>query len=432
MHFQEYARRVRELHTRSDVQISPSVWIFFARRCPDGHSLVPRLQRLDAFDACSTEPGKILLLSPTLRHLALTIHAPLRVAEGSPVVDTVMELVQKISVPHLESLRLTATAADMPFNYHLMPYARLAHLRELDIQPVCHFDKNLLQELLTFPHLRKLTVYPKFIKDNANPVEEELTPGFGALRDLTVIGDPATVAQFLRRTSPPSLESLAARYTDWLLDVGVSESAMLSSIAAKSLRRLSLTFASYLVPQSLLEVIRPILELNGMTHISFAVDRLEMELPVSDTELRTMAGAWPNLVEFGINVKEVDGGEDVLEIVNRPSPQSLVLFAERHPHLVRLVWPYVDMAAAPDLQAIPALNHGLQVFRSCIVQHNILPKHREFAAFVDHLFPNLDLSDVQYSAVAKSHYGRQRYKNWCDVEQFLLAIHAGRRSACRS
>ncbi len=431
-HFQEYACRVRELYTSSDVQISPSVWIFFARRCPDGHSLIPRIQRLDALDVSPLDPGRILVLCPTLRHLALTInHTSHRIAESSPIIDTVMERVQKISVPNLEGLRVTAASTDLPFNPDIMPYARLAHLRELEILSSCLFDKDSLQELLAFPNLRKLTVNPRFLGDM---VGDELTPGFRALLDLKIIGYPAVVSQFLQWTSPPALESLAIEYADWTLTPDVPDSLPLGG-TTKSLRRLQITFASYLLPSSLLELMRPILESDGMTHISITLAHLEMELPITETELQTMADAWPNLVEFEIDVKEIDGGEEVLDYNGRPSPRSLITFAERHPRLVRLVWPFVetfDASGIRDMQNAPALGHGLQVFRSCIVRNDGLPKHREFATFIDRLFPNLDLSDVQYPVVAKSHYGRQRYKNWHDVEQFLLAIQTGRRSLTES
>lgn len=430
-HFQEYARRVRVLYSRSEDQISPSVWIFFARRCPDGHSLIPRLQELDALDVSPAEPGRILLLSPTLRHLALTItHTSHRIAESSPIIDTVMELVQKISVPNLVGLRVTAATTDLPFNPDIMPYTRLAHLQELEILSSCLFDKDSLQALLAFPNLRKLTVNPKFLGDMAG---DELTPGLHALLDLKIIGFPDVVSRFLQWTSPPTLESLAIDYIDWVLNPGVPETLPLKS-ATKTLRRLKISFASYLLPSSLLEVMRPILELDGMTHISITIDHLEMELPVTETELLTMADAWPNLVEFEIDVKEIDGGDDVLDYNGRPSPRSLITFAEHHPRLVRLVWPFVetfDASGIRDMQNAPALDHGLQVFRSCIVRDDGLPKHREFATFVDRLFPNLDLSDVQYPVLAKSHYGRQRFKRWCEVEQFLLAIHTGRQSRSR-
>ncbi|OJT07599.1 hypothetical protein TRAPUB_1545 [Trametes pubescens] len=85
-----------------------------------------------------------------------------------------------------------------------------------------------------------------------------------------------------------------------------------------------------------------------MTHISITIAHLETELPVTETELQTMADAWPNLVEFEIDVKEIDGGEEVLDYNRdgRPSPRSLITFAERHPRLVRLVWPFVGTVDA--------------------------------------------------------------------------------------
>ncbi|KAH9856729.1 hypothetical protein C2E23DRAFT_808842 [Lenzites betulinus] len=422
--FQDYAYRVRELYMQTEVKISASVWIFLSRRCAAGHSLIPRLRRLDSLDVFATDPGKILLLTPTLRHLALNIDT-CNLAEGPAVVDTIMELVQKISVPHLESLRVTAVSGVQPLNPSITPCASLVHLQELEIMSEIGYSMKTLEELLAFPHLRKLSVRPLFDREPEAP--QALPPGFLSLRELKVIGVPRTVTQFLQLTSPPALESLIIQCTDWPPLTALPEDIMgLGSSNCTNLRRLEITISGYRIPHNLVALLSPAVQLKGLTHVAVRTDGcLDNALPIADTDLRAVAQAWPNLVEFEIGIKDPDA------LRRPPVPQTLILFAEHHPHLVKLVWPYIELSSPglPDWCAVPTLAHGLQVFRSCLVKNSPLPKYRELAVFIDRLFPHLDLSDVQYSpATGLSHrsYYSFSYNNWCDVEQILLAIQAGR------
>ncbi|KAI0366741.1 hypothetical protein BV20DRAFT_971472 [Pilatotrama ljubarskyi] len=440
--FQEYAWRVRELYTSGDKHISPWVWTFLSRRCTAGFSLIPQLQRLESLRVSASEPGRIVLLTPTLRHLVLSVEPALSgTEEAQHIITTVMEVAQKVCIPHLASLRITShgylTASMQPV---LPPWPQLSHLQELEIMTSFLLDAEILQTLSGFSGLRKLTVSARLLFDvTALPITRPRSP-FSALRDLKIIGAPRVCAIFLEAVAPVQLDSLALRFTEWhLMPQDDPELALLmaalTTTATRALRRLEFAFASYQLPTSLLEVVQPALALDGLTHVTFRMDKLQDSLPVTDAALCTMAQAWPNLVDFEMSFGESDGDEEDLAIDDPPSAQALILFAQRHPRLVRLVWPYVCMTepfGLPELRTVPLLDHGLQVFRTSLVEKDGLPKHRAYAMLLDRLFPNLDLSDAdaQYPGTKMMYY-RERHQNWHDVEQLLLAIQDGRRGAHR-
>ena len=72
MRLQQYASRIRELRIGTDVQDS-TVWEALAQRS-SGDLLFPRLRRLHDLEVGSLRSRKVdLLLTPTLKHLALHI-----------------------------------------------------------------------------------------------------------------------------------------------------------------------------------------------------------------------------------------------------------------------------------------------------------------------------------------------------------------------
>ncbi|KAI0629723.1 hypothetical protein C8Q77DRAFT_304779 [Trametes polyzona] len=429
--FQSYACRVRELYCRSEKPICASAWIALARRCREGQSLVPQLRKLDAFDVCPYEPGRICLLTPTLRNLTLKIMpAPYGMAEALVVSHTISQAVRDIVIPHLETLRITSSNGFEPINTEITPCALLAHFRELELLSDRGLDRKTLQELLGFPSLRRLVF-------SANTdfltTEPPLPPGFEALRDLKVIGRPGCVHAFLRLTSPPALEALALSYTvsEWA-DVVFEGQA--GESFSHTIHRLEISFPSYHFCRNLPVFLQPARELNNLTHFAVKIELLEDQrrLPITDGEMCDLVDAWPDLVDFEISIGEIEGEVNILDSAPCPSARTLVAFAEHHPHLTRLIWPCVcadsedgEGGAWPALEDVPALNHGLCLFRSCLVSSDRgTPHYRKLALLIDRVFPNLDLSDVYYPTADEIPEStlQQRYGRWSDVEQFLLAI----------
>ncbi|KAI0629724.1 hypothetical protein C8Q77DRAFT_304933 [Trametes polyzona] len=445
--FQDYARCVRELYTASSKPVSSSVYMFLAKHCQNGQGLLPQLQTLDSFCVRPNELGKILLLTPTLRRLVLVMDSCRREIEDPVVIRTILQMIQDIAIPRLESLRVSPVDNYLRpegLNPEITPYVQLAHLQELELISQCVLDKPMLEELLGFPVLRKLAIAVKItpeILDDDAPLPAQ---GFKALRDLTVVGRTDSVTKFLQWTSPSSLEKLALKYSNraQLIDSRVLEAS------AQSLRQLELAFTSDCLPNGLLDALRPALELQALTHV---VVKIRVEdgdsLPVTNSDMRTLADAWPHLVHFEVNIDEIEDEDEVIDQDDAPvypSPGDLVAFAERHPHLVRLVWPYLSTNGNGNDDphwrtpgTVPALNHGLQVFRLCLVADLGSQGYRQLAMFLDRLFPSLDLSGFCCPRGAKSSEddsdgsdtSEREYGHWCDVVQMLLAIRFGRETA---
>ncbi|KAI0352060.1 hypothetical protein OH77DRAFT_1409962 [Trametes cingulata] len=443
---QQYAWRVRELYTAGDKQISPWVWTFLARRCPSGIGLIPRLQRLESLQVSPTEPGRIILLSPTLRHLVISAEpSPSHVVmdEAEHIANTVMDVVRKVCIPHLDSLRIVSlTHLPIAVETLVSPWTQLSHLQELEIACTYPVEADMLQTLATFPQLRKLTLSTAVYVDTSliQPPNRP-TPAFPALQELKLIGRARVTPLYLERIAPTSLTSLSLKFTEWPSalqdDAELTQlKTALTATATRALRRLEFTFAARHFPSDILEIVQPVLPLDGLTHIALRIEKLQEFFPLTETTLCAMATAWPNLVDFEISVAESDGDDHDLDVEDPPTAQSLILFAEQHPKLVRLVWPYVCMTVIrtlPELRAVPLLDHGLQVFRTSIVEKAPMPTYRAYAMLLDRLFPNLDLTDadIRYPAATKLTYFRERHGNWYDVEQLLLAIQEGRRGSHR-
>ncbi|KAI0366735.1 hypothetical protein BV20DRAFT_628981 [Pilatotrama ljubarskyi] len=313
---------------------------------------------------------------------------------------------------------------------------RLAALHSAVFHSACGQVLQILQTLSGFSSLRKLTLSARLPFEVTALQITRPIPAFPTLRDLKIIGRPRVCSIFLEAVAPVQLESLALEFTEWLLalqdDPEVAFlNAALTTTTTRALRRLRFTFSSYQLPGSLLEIAQPTRALDGLTHVAFRINKLEDGLPVTGTALCTMAQAWPNLVDFEMSIGESNGDDEDLDIDDPPTARALIQFAERHPRLVRLVWPYVCMAESfelPELRTVPLLDHGLQVFRTSLVEKDGLPKHRAYAMLLDRLFPNLDLSDAdaRYPGTKMMFY-RERHQNWHDVEQLLLAIQDGRK-----
>ncbi|KAI1788328.1 hypothetical protein LXA43DRAFT_925115 [Ganoderma leucocontextum] len=432
-HFLEHTQRIREIYTDTKKSISPSVWTFLSRRLPQGQGLLPRLHRLDAFDVAASEHGRIFLLSPTIRHLTMNWHLS-QLDEGHLITHTAIEVAQQMTIPYLDSLRVARMDSFNGATVELFPYLKLSHLHTLEIAHMICVERSLLAALLEFPRLRKLTLAIGKLQLGPDP---QLSPGFHELRDLRLISRPRGFSDFLQLTNPPNLESLALQISDWFRDAHENipfVAAALSKITP-SVRRFELRIEDTISAElpRFSDLLDPTFAMDHLTHVAIRLDRLAYDIPIENFELLRMAQAWPNLVEFEFDIAKVEDDADPLDCYDLPALDSLVRFAECHPKLVRLTFPYVHLpytSAAPalDNDNVPLLDHGLQVLRVCLVESTGVPAMRRFAMALDRLFPHLDLSDVGYYDCPSIQY----YEHWCDVEQLLATLQAGRSGTHRT
>ncbi|KAI0753419.1 hypothetical protein C8Q80DRAFT_512237 [Daedaleopsis nitida] len=448
-HFMQHAKRVKELDMSSSrnavkAPVSPSVWTFLSIRTPQG-GFLPRLQRLE-MDARPGDPGHIILLSSSIRHLTINVYYPTSTDAGhhTSTTQTILDVVRRTTIPHLESLRVNR----VNFLPLLEPgprakdlqYAGFTHLRALDIEHKMTLKRSQLDALARFPHLRKLGLTISF-EPNADP---PLSDAFPVLRELKLAAKWHHVVAFFDKAAPKNLEALTlniARYDR-------TDLASISNFNLKiptSLQRYSICYSERCVLQYCASVLEGIMQRDQITHLSMKIDKLyNLDLlPLDEREFKAMVNAWPNLVELDFAVKSLqDYAQLPGEFDDAPTMDTLVRFVEAHPHLVRLTLPYVHVPTDPAMQPksrvlwhmVPQLDHGLQQLRISLVDARTPSDLRCVALLYDRLFPNLDLTDAEpeeyrtpWNDGARAHFGY-----WVDVEQMLVALQMGRSGVHRS
>ncbi|KAI0323686.1 hypothetical protein GY45DRAFT_1439510 [Cubamyces sp. BRFM 1775] len=437
--FQLYARRVREYYVDTESSsslcagISPSVWTFLARWCPQGHSLLPNLRRLDALHMCHS--GHILLLTPSLRDLKISeyVHELEDWDEDPYSHCLVFEVMHKISLPHLESLRTEfllphyAARANGPEDY-----AKFAHLRSLEItgtDRTVTVDEPLLQALAGFPFLRRLRMNACLELPEKRPLPPN---SFKLLQELGIIADLDHLGDFLEIIPPP--RSLALGVTDWRKFPPDRTKELFQSVLSNIPE--STSQLSFILPYSAsenelraAELIRPTLAFSWLTHLSITIEEpCTAHLLLNDEELRTFAAAWPNLREFEFQLKQIEStgnDDDDPEYHDDPKAQSIALFAQNHPRLTRLVLPFLHARSSklPALDTVPFLDHCLRTLRLCVVGNGGLADKGELAVFLDYLFPNLDLSAT---ACFDSPEVKAELWIWYELQRMLLCLQIGR------
>ncbi|KAH9912778.1 uncharacterized protein BXZ73DRAFT_55873 [Epithele typhae] len=454
--FQAYACRVTDLGfgrdrpqriTFGQERISSSVWLFLSRKTPAGQGLFPRLKRLELFEEAPVrDPGRSLLLSPTLREIRIS--TALRPGENPnikffpgivPIVQEALRLVSK-----LYSLRVSFWGlAHLPNSTAIAAsYADLSHLQTLGITNV-NISLQLLQVLLSAPSLETLELVIEEIDEELENVDRPLTSGLLALRRLHLTGLPDQLALFVDLTAPPHVNALSLYITadDWNFDDDddVDEPEFLqdlhraiSPLARSNAGSLMIAFLSSRTPpvRDITTVLQPALEIASLARVTVSGvgQPDETHFPVSDDALRTLADAWPHLRELAISCKKVQLPRVTITdpaAIDRPSLRALTHFAERCPELVRLVLPTLWFEALPrsprmhDLVRPPRAPHGLRELKTehtgPVGDHLV----RAMAFAIDNLFPHLDVTDAHADTSG-------RLTEWGRVEHHLLMLRYGR------
>ncbi|KAH9856728.1 hypothetical protein C2E23DRAFT_453452 [Lenzites betulinus] len=440
--FQRYVQRVHTLSMSvfapSELEmISPSVWTFLARWCPPGQGLLPRLRSLRWLTLTDPEPGCVLLLSPSLRHLY--IHKQIDTSENAPKLwpnELIVEFAQMTVYPQLESLHVDATRFlnDFPAPKISTLSPRLTHLQELVVDDRIFVNALFFTTLATFRNLRKLKFWMRVFL----PKNFSVSPGsFNELRHLDLSADPLALDRFLKITSPQHLETLTVHVLDWFRctdDEAITHIHSVLSHMSFCTRKLSITLEQEgpRVPA----LLAPALAFWRLTHVEIILEEYIPELIVSNTELRAFADAWPHLVEFTLALKDTARPDDILTFPDPPVPRTLVYFAERHPQLVSLTLPFVSVGQIRDgiLEGLDAISagrpHRLKYLRVCVVDivddGMDAPMVRAFAIFVDRLFPHLDYTKTKTTEwVAHG----DNTTDWHEIEAILTAMHAARGDA---
>ena len=481
--FQVYAWRVRELYTTNEKykEIAPSVWTFLSIRLGRGQGLLPRLVRLDGFDGVAADPGRLILLSPSIRYITMRFHSsPATSQQDLDVYNTMIEVACKATIPNLEGLRIERTNNLPGPRPPILPTGALVHLRELELAQMVTADKTMIDALMQFPHLCKLELAMRLELDP----EATFAPGFAELHSLRVAGTPDDMARFLDATEPPRLTALSLGVTAWHPDappvVGRLHAALTHLTRAQT-PSLTLDFDALCSPLPVLgAVLAPARGYAFLTHVAVRLARVRGALPVSHVALYALAVAWPALEVFELAVADDDVDEDVFDAPEAPDARVLVRFALHNPRLVRLTLPYVvptwptvvvdaegvpgvaamappadvdsdsDRSESPpphppwsharELEDVPVLDHGL---RKLDVKHihvsvGYYEEYRrkaistntfELAQAIDRLFPHLELEGVMVTQTSAVRAENDLLPLWSEVVPILLGLQRGRQGA---
>ncbi|KAJ8501815.1 hypothetical protein ONZ51_g408 [Trametes cubensis] len=436
--FQQYATRVRELHWRTppisqesvqdcdsgiDLEICPSVWMILAKWC-QGKGLLPRLTYLAPLHLSSNRPGSLLLVSPTLRHMSISIDQTV-LGEEDLALSSLFSCLSSVFAS-LESLAIDADSdLELVDNWLMTADCETRLLNLLDIRA--------LQRLEFQPSSD--TISKKFASQQPTTPPSPLR---ATLRELRLSGDPHLLVKFIEYAVGPTLEVLGLQFDDIELIPMHEVRVMLERIVARispHATRFSLTLDGIHdeIPQEMQEVLaaellRPLLPKSCLTHVVLHLKYKRKYGLFTQQDMTDLTDAWPNLVE--LRIYDTHPQPPYNDDWPAPSVADLMRFAQRHPRLEHLVLPSLDAAAdsLPALHEVPQLSHRLEILRI----HTITgyPYYRTtfaLAQILDRLFPNLDLCRPQFE-------GPRGFGNkvdvWDDVERALLALQTGRRGGC--
>ncbi|KAI0333327.1 hypothetical protein GY45DRAFT_1432553 [Cubamyces sp. BRFM 1775] len=458
--FQQYATRVRELHWKPpsigfeydpdrgvaiDINISPSVWMILARWC-HGKALCPRLGYLAPLHLSPNLPGPLILVSPTLWHLGISVHESI-LSEDDLALSSLFSSLGPVFAS-LESLIIDAgsyvglvdnwlTSPDCETRFIDLTDARA--LQHLEIQTPLYTVSNSFVRSCEDIGLRSLSLVIAELDLDVSFDNEDPSPLRVTLRELHLSGDPHLLMPFIEHVVGPSLEVLDLQFTG-IRHTPLNEfHTILGRVVAKispNVTRFSLTLADSDIEMPwdmrqvpAIELLRPLLPKAHLTHVALILAYKRDHGLFTQQDMVAMADIWPNLVELRISNTQCQPPSNG----HRSSPcvGDLIHFAERHPRLEHLVLPSLnaDAKSLPALHEVPQLNHRLEFLRIQAITG--FPYYRTtfaLAQILDRVFPYLDLSRPQFEGPRG--IGRTRVDVWDEVERALLALQTGRRGGC--
>ncbi|KAH9888429.1 hypothetical protein C8Q73DRAFT_710142 [Cubamyces lactineus] len=457
--FEEYAIRVRELHWQTspigfeyspghdigaDVEVSPSVWMILARWC-QGKGLCPRLEYLAPLHLSPNDPGPLLLVSPTLRHMSISV-AQSVLSEDDIALSSLFSSLGSVFAS-LESLIIDASsqvqsvgnllmASD--YETRLLDLLDTRALRHLEIHPPLVNVSRSFVRICEDIGLRSLSLTIVHFDRSLSFADDPLSRFHSTLRELRLDGEPRSLVDFIEYAIGPSLEKIELRFTNNGMTPLYESRTVLERIVARispRLTRFSPTLAGdhettlqemQQVPA--VEIIRPLLTKPHLTHVALHLTYKRKVGLFTQQDMMDLSDAWPDLVEL-----RIDGVQShIPSNYHAPSPsvEDLIQFAQRHPRLEHLVLPSLNAAAKslPPLHDIPQLNHQLEVLQiHAITGYPYYRTTFALAQILDKLFPNLDLCRPQFEGPRG--FGK-KVEVWDDVERALLALQTGRRGGC--
>ncbi|KAI0657723.1 hypothetical protein C8Q70DRAFT_1121370 [Cubamyces menziesii] len=457
--FQEYASRVRELHWRNPptdpvdprdksmqgrrALIPASVWFILSRLCPR-QGLCPRLQYLAALPISPDEPGPLIFVSPTIRHLELEVSLAGEGPADEYIIASLFSHMQPM-LTSLESLTigpssdldlLGAILSSPVDEVHILDLGDLRALRSLELGLTTTKLSTALITVLENMNLCSLALTIESLDEDVFLPAESRSPLRNSLRELHLSGDPYPLAQFVEYAAGTAMEVLSVTFQGLRRNPPNALYEVFQRIVGRisqDIIQISLTFSGDLDSQLTFlpahDFLRHLVSKSHLEHIALIYD--DVYGPFSRQALTDVVDAWPNLTV--LRIEETCSSHrlnSTSQHDSAPDLEDLAQFAKHHPYLRHLVVPTLALYTLPATHQIPQLDHPLEILRVCLFVRYVGHQYNFFAValLLDRLFPNLDLCRPQFQAM-KTSAGKEQ--EWDQVERFLLALQAGRRGVHR-
>ncbi|KAL1945277.1 hypothetical protein VTO73DRAFT_2128 [Trametes versicolor] len=443
--FRRYAPLVKVVNQRSWAWVHPYTWTLLSPWCR-GEPLLPNVETFRILPICAHSPGATLFLSPTLRHLSVTLSDAPELEDVHVGAMLIRQIV--LTIPGLQTLHVESKMeAASPILVDI--FQCLSDLRSLSLADM-YIGRSEMDVLAALPRLESLSVMVMLPRSDQRPdsddegedaeagvvngdedeVDEEdgkeegtedgededdedmddedsideetravsrgnrhVAPvAFYALRQLTLRGSPCK-QDLLLRYRPPRLEGLSLEIT------GRASFKEVRDIIAYNARNVPATLSTFslktgrtwteMEPLLLIDLIKPLLALSDIQTMCLEF----RDVPgVNDADIATMTGAWPRLTSFRLPIS----GFTQDPPRTRPTQQALAHVAIACPDLRELELPELEFSRLP--LCVPATNHGLRTLSFDIAAgpndrpsegHGKFAGAFEVAMAVDLLFPNL-------------------------------------------
>ncbi|EIW53999.1 uncharacterized protein TRAVEDRAFT_51733 [Trametes versicolor FP-101664 SS1] len=458
--FRRYTLLVKVVNQLYWEWIHPYTWVLLTPWCR-GEPLLPNVETFRVLPICAHSPCTTLFLSPSLRHLWVTL------VDGAEPEDAHVGaiLIRKIAltVPGLKTFHVKSKMdAGSPILVDI--FWHLRDLRSLSLTNT-YIRRPELDVLAALPHLESLSVMVMLPPSEQRPDRDDsdgdaegedhdegldgdeedvgdeehendedmddeksgeetyaapiISDAFLALRQLTLRGFPGE-QDLLFRYRPPRLEAFSLEIC------GRASFEEVRNIVASNARNLPATLSAF--------------------SLKTCEEWVEQE-QLSLIELIEALFELPTIETINLEFRDVPtvSDEGIAGIMTRPTQLALMYVATRCPHLRELVLPEVEFARLP--LRVPVSNHSLKTLSFDIAQelegrrpHQQLRQfndHVEVAMAVDLLFPHLDLrmrddptpdfrrdeTDIILHHLAPP---RRRVSIWYKVRSYIEAAQAGR------
>ncbi|KAI0740692.1 hypothetical protein C8Q76DRAFT_708670 [Earliella scabrosa] len=365
-----YAARIHDLGcppTLADIQLE--TWDVIASRL-HGAPLFPRLQHLEITVSLWYASGLLLLLSPSIRFLRVSleretsldwsefVHFLVKSTFGNTLIQSTSR-----SPPHLQhSEQLWATTPKATAHFRAATVGRFDRLNSISVAHSLPVTGDTLEALSTLPHLRRLEVYTDLQKLNLN-----LKGGFASLTNCLLRSNKVSdLIQIMSSISLPKVVELHMSVSNAEYNaIHQLLCVVPQAVSADVLTAFAIGIWSPLeegdpipsdAPLSLRTVFEPVFELR-------AVRDLWVRLPprwlaIDDAGLWALADGWPRLQRVNLGCQTDSSPRN---IARRPSLLGVAVMAHRAQELFEIQLPEVDatVMSSPDLiQAIYGAENG--------------------------------------------------------------------------